>query len=346
MLGVRLGLALVLVASGAGKSVVPSRTTEAARELGIPSWAAKIVGPLLPAVEILLGILLTITATASFAAVATALLFLAFTVLIGVNLRLGRRPSCACFGTLSSNQSIGARTLARNLALLAASGLLVAGALFYPSSCPVGCFNQVGLQSIYISAAVAATGALAVSLVLGVALSRLVAQLTSRVTELEGRSAAVRVKVAAPRPVVEQYVDDLVLQIALEAVTIVHDGKAKPLTLLLDQDPASMLVLLSSHCRACDELISYIDSTLEFENFDVVGLRDSLSNRTESEGKGSSVRTWLHQDIVGTAEALAVSRFPTALLLDTHTAAGIPILVGLDEIRNEIEKRVGGTLHE
>ena len=85
-----------------------------ARELGAPSWAI----PTLPWVEIVVGALLVTQFARRPAAIVAAGLLVAFTVLILVRLRQGRRPPCACFGAWST-RPIGWRDVVRNVVLLA-----------------------------------------------------------------------------------------------------------------------------------------------------------------------------------------------------------------------------------
>jgi hypothetical protein len=107
-----VGAALVL--AGASKLAARDTWPSQARGLGAPD----LVIPLLPWLEIVVGAsLIAQVARPEMATIAIALL-LAFTALLVVNLRQGRRPPCACFGAWSA-KPIGAGHIARNLALIA-----------------------------------------------------------------------------------------------------------------------------------------------------------------------------------------------------------------------------------
>ena len=93
---VLLGVAF-LVAGGSKVAAGPA-WREQADGLGAPGW----VVPILPWVEIVVGALLVTQVARRPAAVVAIVLLLAFTALIALRLRQGRRPPCACFGAWST----------------------------------------------------------------------------------------------------------------------------------------------------------------------------------------------------------------------------------------------------
>ena len=110
-----LGVALLV----AGGAKLASRTWPAdARGLGAPGWSV----PVVPWVELVLGALLVVGVLRPLVAIATALLLVAFTVLLSARLARGERPPCACFGRLST-RPISWWSVVRNLVLV---GLAVA----------------------------------------------------------------------------------------------------------------------------------------------------------------------------------------------------------------------------
>ncbi len=106
-------LGLLLVAAGGGKLASPTWPRQAA-ELGAPALAA----PVVPWIELALGAALLVGVWLRPAAIAAGVLLLAFTALVAVRLKQGRRPPCACFGGRST-RPIGAWTVLRNLSMLA-----------------------------------------------------------------------------------------------------------------------------------------------------------------------------------------------------------------------------------
>ena len=113
-------VAVVLLVAGVSKLAKPDEWRAQSAGLGVPWWLVRPV----PFVEIGLGALLLVQVQRPLVAWCAAVLFAAFTGLLGLRLAQGRRPPCACFGSLSA-KPIGPGHLLRNalfilLALLAA----------------------------------------------------------------------------------------------------------------------------------------------------------------------------------------------------------------------------------
>jgi len=106
-------LGVAMLAAGAAK-LASRRWPADARGLGAPTWAI----PLVPWVELVLGALLVVGVLRPLVAIVTALLLVAFTVLLCARLARGERPPCACFGRLST-RPISWWSVARNLVLIA-----------------------------------------------------------------------------------------------------------------------------------------------------------------------------------------------------------------------------------
>jgi uncharacterized membrane protein YphA (DoxX/SURF4 family) len=107
-------LGAVFVVSAVTKLAAPEQWRVQSGELGVPGP----ISTLLPFTELVVGALLVAqVARRPIAAVAGAML-LAFTVVLVVRLRQGRRPPCACFGALTT-KPIGWGNVLRNAAFLA-----------------------------------------------------------------------------------------------------------------------------------------------------------------------------------------------------------------------------------
>lgn len=98
---------------------------EGLADFGVPQWLRKPVGYLLPAAEAAVALLLVPVASAWFAGLAAAFLLTAFTLMIGLNLARGRRPTCNCFGQASA-RPIAVSTFVRNAVLTACAVAFVA----------------------------------------------------------------------------------------------------------------------------------------------------------------------------------------------------------------------------
>lgn len=95
---VRVLVALVLVAAGAGKlrqTQVARIATVAAYRL-TPPWLTSLVAAILPIFEIVLGLLLMFGVATNVIGLLTGLLLLGFALGIGLVLARGDRPDCGC----------------------------------------------------------------------------------------------------------------------------------------------------------------------------------------------------------------------------------------------------------
>lgn len=109
----QIALAGVLAVAAVGKFLDLPGSRQAVNDFGVPKKLADPLGIALPGVELLLAVLLLPGATARWAAISAALLFLAFIAGIAYNLARGNQPDCHCFGQFHSAPA-GRFTLFRN----------------------------------------------------------------------------------------------------------------------------------------------------------------------------------------------------------------------------------------
>lgn len=107
-------VAVVLLVAGISKLSSPHRWRDEASDLGVHVAVATPV----PYVEVVLGALLLVQLQRSIVAWVALALFVGFTALLVVRLAQGRRPRCACFGSLSA-APIGVSHVVRNLLFIA-----------------------------------------------------------------------------------------------------------------------------------------------------------------------------------------------------------------------------------
>jgi len=121
----RLALGFMWAVAGAAKLVQPKPLTDAVDRFRLlPRRAARLVGMVLPWTEVALGVMLLAGVRTKAAASVSAALLVLFTVAIAVNLLLGRRVRCHCFGQ-ANDAPISWWSVLRNVVLLTAA-LLVA----------------------------------------------------------------------------------------------------------------------------------------------------------------------------------------------------------------------------
>ena len=115
-------LGAVFVVSGITKIAAPAQWRTQSADLGVPGPVATVV----PFLELAVGALLVAQLARSFAAVVAGVMLTAFTVLLIVRLKQGRRPPCACFGALST-KPIGWGNVVRNAVFLVLAAVVALG---------------------------------------------------------------------------------------------------------------------------------------------------------------------------------------------------------------------------
>jgi peroxiredoxin/uncharacterized membrane protein YphA (DoxX/SURF4 family) len=120
----RLFLAAVFAVAGFGKLADRHGSRQALIDFGIPAPFAGPLAILLPLAELAVAVALLPAASARSGAVAALMLLLLFIVAIAINLALGHRPDCHCFGQIHS-APISWATLAQNSVLAGIAGLIV-----------------------------------------------------------------------------------------------------------------------------------------------------------------------------------------------------------------------------
>ena len=123
----RITVAAILAISGCAKLFSREKTEHAASEIGLGEHISRYVSIVLPVVELIISCLLIMTPTASAGVALAMALLTILTAVVIVSLLRGRKPSCSCFGPLSTSRPIGMHTLVRNGAILAVLGILAFG---------------------------------------------------------------------------------------------------------------------------------------------------------------------------------------------------------------------------
>lgn len=113
---VLLGIAFVV--AGAAKFASGDQWPALAAALGVPAVAMRVVVPVLPIVEIVVGAGLIVQLWPQGFAVAALVMLVAFSAQLARELAGGRHPVCACFGAWSA-RPLGPSHLVRNAVLAA-----------------------------------------------------------------------------------------------------------------------------------------------------------------------------------------------------------------------------------
>jgi hypothetical protein len=101
----RLSLVAVFAVAAVTKLTDRAGARKAILDFGLPSALATPLGLLLPLAELTVATTLIPVSTAFWGAVGAFVLLLLFVLMIVVNLAVGRRPDCHCFGQLHSTPS-------------------------------------------------------------------------------------------------------------------------------------------------------------------------------------------------------------------------------------------------
>lgn len=236
----RLVLAGVFVASAVAKLLDRAGSRQAVADFRVPAPLVGVVTVAMPVVELVAAVLLLVADPGATAgALLSAGLLVAFTVAILVNLGRGRRPDCHCFGQLST-KPLGWRTVARNVVLLALTGVVLTDAGSMPAVTsylrgPTATQLAVGAALVVLAGGLVALGALFYALL------RRYGALLLRVEELEsvvGHAGGHLHRHTAP-------------PFTLPSL----DGASVSLADLLAAGRPLVLSVIAPHCSACDELL-------------------------------------------------------------------------------------------
>src|SRR4051812_44646815 len=113
----RLLMSSIFAVAGFAKLSDINKSQAEVEEFGVPHWAARLIGILLPATEIATAIILLPVRTVFWGSLAASVLLLVFIVAISINLTSGRKPNCNCFGQIHS-EPIGWPLLLRDFVFL------------------------------------------------------------------------------------------------------------------------------------------------------------------------------------------------------------------------------------
>jgi hypothetical protein len=224
----------------------PAGSKKSLIDFGLPKVLAPTFAITLPALELLTSILLFPVETIWWGSVLALVLLLAFTIAVGANLLLGRRPDCHCFGQIHPEPA-GWLTVLRNGVLATIAGLLVWQGPLHAGPSAVAWLSRLStIQVVLVVVAFAIAATLALQWSLLVQLLRQHGRLLLRMDALEGRLShdyATGIKglaIGAPAPSFE--LPDL-------------DGNIVRLEqLLMTKRTAIILVFIDPRCGPCTAL--------------------------------------------------------------------------------------------
>jgi peroxiredoxin len=329
----RAVLAIVFAAAGIAKLRDRAGTAEMLRAFGLPRAATGAFARLLPLAELAVAIALVPTVSGRWGALAAAALLVAFTAAIVVNLMLGRKPECRCFGQVAS-APIGPATLVRNVALLAIAALV---ALEPAAEADPLVFAWLGARLTWVAGAAVVLGFLVIQTFLMLQILRQQGRMLLRLEAIEGSGHAfgfdghangvashehahVGLPLGTPAPEFE-----------LPSLA----GKRASLAELLALDRRLVLLFAHPSCGPCEALLPEV-ATWQTEHEEqltlaIVSEGAPKENRRVFERYG--FRHIVLQDGTAVSDAYQAFGTPAAVVVEADGSIGSGVAAGADAIR-------------
>jgi thiol-disulfide isomerase/thioredoxin len=350
LLVARIVLAGMFCFAGLAKLRDRAGSRAAAADFGVPEPLAGLVGSMLPVAELAVALALLVSPVARFGALGAIALLGCFSLAIGNALAHGRSPDCHCFGQVHSEPA-SARTLARNLVLLAISAFVaIAG------------WNGAGISATdWVTRVSAAT---LVAIAAGVVILALISfqawfslQLLSqngrtleRLAALEETLAGIAGPVGArrsaatadPEPLGAGLLGQgLPVGVAAPAFELAGvDGEARSLASLLAGGRRLLLLFSDAACGPCDALLPDV-ARWEQEyrgrlSVAVIASGDQRRNR-EKANRHELTGLLLAEDR-DVADAYQAYGTPSAVVVDPDGRVASPVVAGSEAITKLVEQ--------
>jgi methylamine dehydrogenase accessory protein MauD len=259
LLVARLVLALVFGTAGVAKAFDLAGSRRSFTEFGVPQGLATPLSWSLPVIEILIALALVPLGTAWWGSIAALVMLSIFTAAIGVSLARGRSPDCHCFGRLHS-EPVSRATLARDLALVAVAGLVVAQGRDNPGLSATSWLGD--LRTAEVTFLILGTCLIALVAAATAFLNRMLKQQAKLLSGIEavrialnedGEHGTIVRKEAAP-PQEGLPIGAMAPKFSLATV----NGDAISLDNLLEQGKSVLLVFASPNCWGCKVLLPVV----------------------------------------------------------------------------------------
>lgn len=320
-------LCAVFAVAAVSKLTDRAGTRETLGQFGVPPGLVAPGAVALPLAELVTaGLLVARTTAVAGAILAVALLGL-FTCAIAVSMARGRRPACRCFGQLSASP-VGARTLARNAALMVVAAGVLAAELAAPAPEPVHATLHASTTAVLVGVIVLAVMALAGAGWLAVALMRAYGRMLLRVDALERRLADLGLdEVDEPLP-------ELGLRpgtVAPMASAVRIDGRP----FVPERGKPLLVVFTSPLCGPCTELLPEVAAWQEAhrDRLSVAVAVDAPVAGVAGVARHYNLETVIVDEGSALADAFDASGTPSAVLVDGDGNVGSWLAAGADPIR-------------
>jgi hypothetical protein len=320
-------LSAVLLLSGVAKLLDLAGAAQALREFGVPDRVAHVGARVLPGVEVLVGLGMLVPPVAGWAALGAASLLVVFTAAMAVQLGLGKRPSCHCFGKLSS-APIGPATLVRN-AVLTTLAVSLAWHAQLGTLGSWGWMGGLGWSDWLAVAAIVVSGITSVLLVaLWVQQGRILQALSE--AGVEGRLGATtgseRVADIGSGHQIGAQLPTLRVDTVQGVVELLEGGSA---------DRPTLLAFVSTQCEPCVALLPTLHAwqTSETTPFDVAVIASGARARVAELEAEHRLKRVFYDDRGETARVLHVPATPAAVLVGPDRTVLTEVVTGATAVR-------------
>ena len=291
-------------------------------DFGLPAFLGPPVALLLPLFELACVAALIPASLAWWGAAGLLAMLVAFTAAISVNLALGRRPDCHCFGQLHSG-GIGWKTLVRNGALLSLAAFVMWQG---PRQADANALAWLGGLDRFEAAVLCFAALAAAQVWFSVHVLRQNGRLMLRMEALEGKLGS-----SAEAPPAGLVVNSAAPAFSLQAL----DGGSVTLEMLREKAKPILLVFGEPACSLCNALLpdvaqwqrEYADRLL------IVPISRGTAEENRAKIAKLELRSMLLQKDRETAQAYLVTGSPTAVLLREGLIAS-SLAEGADAIRS------------
>jgi len=344
----RVALALTFVTAGLAKFADRAGARQAMTDFGVPTELSPAVATLLPVTELAVALALIPRPSAWFAGLGALALLLIFMTVIGWNLARGRRPSCNCFGQLSTGP-IGWRTLARNAVLAAPAILIVAHGRANTGTSAVRWLSRLSpAEGVGLALAILGYALLALLAVLAFNLMRQQGRLLNRLDQIETAMASgadVPPFLASPAaPAQPAYGLPIGTQAPPFALSGLF-GETLTLDALLARQKPLLLLFSDPGCGPCGMLMPDIGRWQREHAAHlttVVISRGTVeANRAKSTEHGvSSVLLQAGDEVAGSYRSAGT---PSAVIVLPDGTIGTAITPGVDAVRELVRATLAGS---
>jgi peroxiredoxin len=319
LLVARIALALVFAVAAAAKLLDREATRASLTGFGVSERLAAPAAVALPVAELSTAVLLLVTSTAPWGAVAAVALLLVFALGIARAMARGAELDCNCFGQLRA-RPVGPRTLARN-------GVLAAVAVWIGIAGPGESLGGA-LAGMSGTAWLAIASGFVLAAVIGIQawfsfqLFRQHGRLIARIQELERGPGAGPVEGLEPGQAVPDF----------ELATL--HGERRSLADLLARGRPLALVFTDPDCAACDPLLPDLARVEQERAAELEIVLVSRGSEAENRAKlnGTALENVLLQEERELAEACLVRGVPGAFVVGADGRVATPLVSGREAI--------------